>query len=37
MVMPLIQCPECKQMTLMTVEVADICQDEDCGYSYGYI
>lgn len=30
-------CPECKQKTLMTVEVADICQNEKCNYSQGYI
>lgn len=32
-----VECPECKQMTLLQVAVADICQNEDCGYSQGYI
>lgn len=34
--MMLASCPECKQLTLLQVEVADICQDEDCGYHQGY-
>lgn len=33
----LVECPICKQNTLLQVEVADICQNEDCNYSQGYI
>lgn len=31
----IVECPICKQNTLLQVEVADICQNEDCNYSQG--
>jgi hypothetical protein len=31
------ECPVCHKQTLMQVAVADICQNEKCNYSQGYI
>jgi len=32
-----VECPECRQRTLMQIAIADICQNEECNYSQGYI
>lgn len=31
------ECPECRQLTLMQIDIADICQNEQCNYSQGYL